>query len=57
VYFLSDERSVLVSVVALLAWLPALWIAVRSGSLAASLLVLVVGAVVASALLAEENQG
>ena len=56
-YFLSDERSVLVSVVALLAWLPALWIAVRSGSLAASLLVLVVGAVVASALLAEENQG
>lgn len=55
-YFLRDERSVLVSVLALLAWLPAMWAAVRSGLLVATLIVLVVGTVVAAALLAEENQ-
>lgn len=55
-YFLRDERSVVVSVAALLAWLPALVVAVRSGLLFAALLVFVVGGVVAAALLAEENQ-
>ena len=55
-FLLRDERSVLVSVAALLAWLPALVIAARSGLLVATMLVLVVGAVVAAGLLAEENQ-
>lgn len=54
-YFLRDERSLLVSVLALLAWLPAMWAAVRSGLLVATLIVFVVGTVVAAALLAEEN--
>ncbi len=55
-YRFSDERSVVASVLALLAWLPALVVAVRSGLLVASFVVLFAGGAVAAALLAQENQ-